>query len=234
MKKTRHNPERRTWRGKSGRKAGNGPATAQRVRDLKDKEAQRVAERSAKPTDKFGVWKAKAALYAKTHPALCLDDILAPDDPYELAEAMPAAFETGQSPEEFIEEVFDEDITSREYDEHLANEAYEHELAELGLDVEGEPQEPETQEDEPCHFPPLMGCAGCAARLGDAARQPRRFLLVNDPKASSKSYWSGSRWTKNIAKAKRYSGHDGETNTKQMRRRGFAKASLIPDAAGAA
>jgi hypothetical protein len=194
--------------------------------------ARRAKPTTPGPTDKFEVWKTKAALYAKTHPALCLDDILAPDDPYDLAEAMPAAFEAGQSPKDFIEEVFEEDITSREYDEHLANEAYEHELAELGLeDVEDDPQE--AQEDEPCHFPPLMGCAGCAKRLGSAARQPRRFLLVNDPKAHSKSYWSGSRWTKNIDKAKRYSNHDGETDTKQMRRRGFAKASLIPDAAGA-
>jgi hypothetical protein len=177
--------------------------------------ARRAKSTTPGPTDKFEVWKTKAALYAKTHPALCLDDILAPDDPYDLAEAMPAAFEAGQSPKDFIEEVFEEDITSREYDEHLE-------------DVEDDPQE-----DKPCHFPPLMGCAGCAARLGSAARQPRRFLLVNDPKANSKSYWSGSRWTKNIDKAKRYSGHDGETDTKQMRRRGFAKASLIPDAAGA-
>ena len=153
----------------------------------------------AKPAsmDKFGVWKTKAALYAKTHPALCLDDILALDDPYDLADAMPAAFKAGQSPEDFIEEVFEEDITSREYDEHLAAEAYEHELAELGR----------------------------------AARQRPIFLLVNDPKARSKSYWSGTRWTKDTTKdttkAKRYSGHDGEHDAKQMRRRGFAKASLI-------
>ena len=222
MKKTRHNPERSSWRGKSHRKAGNGPATAQRVRDLKEKEAQRVARSSAKPTDKFGVWKTKAALFAKTHPALRLDDILAPDDPYELAEAMPAAFAAGQTPEDFIEEVFEEDITSREYDEHLANEAYEHELAELGLDA---------QEDEPrgramplpaAHgLPRMRGTPGqrgqAAAPVPAGQRSQGRFQELLERLTLDQEH----RESQALLRPRR------RTDTKQMRRRGFAKASLI-------
>ncbi len=49
-KRTRHNPERSTWRGKSHREAGNGPATAQRVRELRDKTARETdVDDSTKP-----------------------------------------------------------------------------------------------------------------------------------------------------------------------------------------
>lgn len=82
-------------------------------------------------TDSFEAWKAQAALYAANHEALHVDDILAEDDPYDLADVMPAAIAAGTSPEDFIEDVFGEDIARSARNDQQAAEAYEHGLYEM-------------------------------------------------------------------------------------------------------
>jgi hypothetical protein len=88
--------------------------------------------RSKTPTS-FDEWKKRAAVYAKEHESLGMDDILAEDDPYDLKDTMRAAFDDGQPPEDYIEEMFAEDIARRDNDDLMAAEAEEE-----GMDAEGE------------------------------------------------------------------------------------------------
>lgn len=74
--------------------------------------------------DPFRKWQEQCAKWAGK--LVHLDDILAPDDPYELFEAMQAAFEVNQEPRSFIEEIFAEDLARQAYDDHLYAESLEH------------------------------------------------------------------------------------------------------------
>jgi len=55
----------------------------------------------------------------------------------------------------------------------------------------------------------------------------KQFVLVHDPDASPKSYWTGTRWAKDATKAKPYTGHNGEGDVRKVRARGFSKAALV-------
>ena len=56
---------------------------------------------------------------------LCLGDILAEDDPYDLSEAMSDAHRSGTSPETFVREVFADDLARMEHDKELLRESLE-------------------------------------------------------------------------------------------------------------
>ncbi len=73
--------------------------------------------------DDFKKWQEQCAKWAEK--LVNLDDILAPDDPYELFEVMRTAFKDRQNPRSFIEEVFEEDLARRAYDDHLYAESLE-------------------------------------------------------------------------------------------------------------
>ena len=79
------------------------------IADQKDRSRKRATKPQA---DAFTAWKERAADHAKDDEVLGLSDILADDDPYDIADAMTAAFAKGQSPEAFVEETFAEDIAS--------------------------------------------------------------------------------------------------------------------------
>lgn len=67
-------------------------------------------------------WKAEAEKLADGL-GLLLEPIWAADDPYELVESAQAYFANGQTPKEFIYEMFEDDIARQAYDEHLINES---------------------------------------------------------------------------------------------------------------
>ena len=89
---------------------------------------------TAKKPTSFAEWKAQASAYTKEHEYLGFDDILDEDDPYDLKDAMQAAFDKGDSPEDFIEEAFGEDIASHENDNQMAAEAEAERMAEFEED----------------------------------------------------------------------------------------------------
>ena len=67
-------------------------------------------------------------------------------------------------------------------------------------------------------------------KLGTVAtggKLARLYVLVHDPDAPKKTYWTGTRWLKDPTKAKPYSGHNGEGDTRKVRARGFSKAALV-------
>jgi hypothetical protein len=69
----------------------------------------------------YDEWKGAAAKCADE--LLTLEPIWSPDDPYELLEAAQAAFDSGQSPEAFIREMFEEDLAAQAYHNHLVEES---------------------------------------------------------------------------------------------------------------
>ena len=75
----------------------------------------------------FEEWKKECALYAERI-GVAGPDIWAEDDPYDLADAPLDAFNDDLSPKEFIDEVFAEDIASREHDDIMDEDALDHEL----------------------------------------------------------------------------------------------------------
>lgn len=72
----------------------------------------------------FEEWQQVAAAYAETELGL---DIWATDDPYELGGVAADAFNDGQSPEDFINEVFAEDFARQAHDADLHRESLEYE-----------------------------------------------------------------------------------------------------------
>jgi hypothetical protein len=69
-------------------------------------------------------WKGKCSKFIEEH--LCIADLWEDSDPYEISECWPEAFEKGQTPEEFIREIFEEDFARQEYDDYLRDEALAH------------------------------------------------------------------------------------------------------------
>jgi hypothetical protein len=78
--------------------------------------------------NRFEAWKKQAAEHCKK--LVGIVDIWAKDDPYDLAKAAEAAMLANQSPFEFVEEVFAEDITRAEHEHQQADEALEAEFGE--------------------------------------------------------------------------------------------------------
>jgi hypothetical protein len=71
----------------------------------------------------FERWKNRAQQHAT---GLGLpDDIWATDDPYDLLTVALEAYAKEQSPTAFIEEIFADDIASREHDEEMRRQAEE-------------------------------------------------------------------------------------------------------------
>jgi hypothetical protein len=66
-------------------------------------------------------WREAAAKCADE--LLSLEPIWSEDDPYDLFEAAQAAFNSGQSPEAFIREMFEEDLAGQAYHDHLVKES---------------------------------------------------------------------------------------------------------------
>ncbi len=79
----------------------------------------------------FSVWQERAQVHSLTVDGP--DDLWAEDDPYDLREAAKSAHARGQTPEAFVEEIFADDIASRENDRLMAAEAEEYEEEEKGL-----------------------------------------------------------------------------------------------------
>jgi|GEM_PF-6783168 len=73
-------------------------------------------------------WRSKCTRYAENHEALAgMGDLFAEGDPYDLVEASRTAFEAKQPPEEFVDEMFDEDIARSLHNEEQFNESLTHE-----------------------------------------------------------------------------------------------------------
>jgi len=70
----------------------------------------------------YDEWKAEAERFADEI-GLLLESIWADSDPYDLFEAAQAAFDNGQTPREFINEIFEDDIARQAYDDHLFDES---------------------------------------------------------------------------------------------------------------
>lgn len=68
----------------------------------------------------FEDWKSAASIYANK--VLSLDPF-EDDDPYDLFEAAQAAFESEQTPEAFIREMFEEDLAAQAYNDYLVKES---------------------------------------------------------------------------------------------------------------
>lgn len=71
----------------------------------------------------FKEWQKRCSSLAKRY--VDLTDILDDDDPYDLKDAMDEYYEDGATPEEFIQEMFADDLAKRGYDEDLARQAME-------------------------------------------------------------------------------------------------------------
>jgi len=69
----------------------------------------------------FEEWREAVGRHARE--LVGLDDALAADDPYNLFESMPDAHASGQGPEEYVREMFADDLASREHDELLRQES---------------------------------------------------------------------------------------------------------------
>lgn len=74
---------------------------------------------------KFEKWKKECSKVAKD--LVGLDDLLEECDPYDLFEAMEHAFKEQTEPQDFIEEMFAEDLASLENDRQMEAEALEYE-----------------------------------------------------------------------------------------------------------
>jgi len=108
--------------------------TTKRAKKPATKVAKKVAKRAPTAAMKkassreqqFERWKAEAQDIATELAGI--DDIWAKDDPYDLGMAAASAFDSGRSARVFIEEVFADDIASRQYDDELREtaEQYEH------------------------------------------------------------------------------------------------------------
>jgi hypothetical protein len=70
----------------------------------------------------FEEWRDQAAKYADEELSI-LEFIWSKYDPYDLFEAAQAAFDSGQYPEAFIREMFEEDIVGQAYNKHLVEES---------------------------------------------------------------------------------------------------------------
>lgn len=84
----------------------------------------------------FEEWRAAVGEAARE--IVGLNDVLDENDPYDLADTMEDAHDAGQTPREFLEEAFSEELASRQYDVHLQEESdgYWEEGDELGLEEE--------------------------------------------------------------------------------------------------
>lgn len=71
----------------------------------------------------FEQWKAACAIYAESV-GVGGPDLWADDDPYELAECGEAAFNDGDTPQAFIDDIFADDLASREHDDLMEQEAH--------------------------------------------------------------------------------------------------------------
>lgn len=54
------------------------------------------------------------------------------------------------------------------------------------------------------------------------------YVLVQDPDAEAKWYWTGDSWSPYRRRAKEYKNHDGERDVVYVRTIGSPKATLIP------
>lgn len=72
---------------------------------------------------KFAEWKAAAQKHADDLKVVDGDQLWGDDDPYSLKEEASAAFEKGTDPKAFIEDIFADDLASKEHDEQQAAEA---------------------------------------------------------------------------------------------------------------
>jgi hypothetical protein len=86
----------------------------------------------------YAEWQAQAKKHAEE--LLSLGDIWDDADPYDLFEAARAAFDDELTPEEFVEEVFADDLATRAHDALMEKEALEF------------PEE-EFEDDDPDEFP---------------------------------------------------------------------------------
>lgn len=87
----------------------------------------------------FEEWQGKCAEVAKR--LLGFEDLLDEDDPYDVFDAMEDYYDEDADPEDFIRELFAEDLAAREYDEDLSRQADEYE-------DEDEDEDDEEDEDE--------------------------------------------------------------------------------------
>lgn len=86
------------------------------------------------PKKTFDRWCEKAQKHATS---LNLPDGLwDEDDPYDLLEAAKAAYEEGRDPDEFVREIFADELASMEYDRLMSEEAEEY--AELDYEIKEE------------------------------------------------------------------------------------------------
>jgi hypothetical protein len=69
----------------------------------------------------YSEWKAEAEKFARK--LLDLEPIWSDDDPYELFNVSLVSFEQGQTPEAFIREMFEEDLSDKAYYKLLAEES---------------------------------------------------------------------------------------------------------------
>ena len=69
----------------------------------------------------YDEWKVEAEKFARK--LLDLEPIWSDDDPYELFNVALISFEQGQTPEAFIREMFEEDISAKAYYHHLVEES---------------------------------------------------------------------------------------------------------------
>lgn len=69
----------------------------------------------------YDEWREAAAKCADE--LLSLEPIWGEGDLYDLFEAAQAAFDSGQTPEAFIREMFEEDLSAQSYNDHLVEES---------------------------------------------------------------------------------------------------------------
>lgn len=69
----------------------------------------------------YDEWKEAAAKCADE--LLSLEPIWSENDPYDLFEAAQASFDSGQTPEAFVREVFEEDLSALAFHDYLVEES---------------------------------------------------------------------------------------------------------------
>lgn len=73
----------------------------------------------------FQAWKNECVRYSKEE-GLTVDDMWDKDDPYDLVEVAQESYENGDTPADFINEIFGEDLARLEHDGHQYNESIQH------------------------------------------------------------------------------------------------------------
>jgi hypothetical protein len=76
---------------------------------------------TCKPLYRFDLWKRECSDYLMKE--LSIPDLLAEDDPYDAKVSMQAAFDRGETPKAFIDDMFGEDMARRDYDSEQAAES---------------------------------------------------------------------------------------------------------------